>query len=160
MVPIVLLAILTSTPLLASVAGITPDSPLYFLDLLWDQIRLAVAKLMGPKAYASTLASIVKERVAEFELMKERNETALAERTMIMAMAEMKALEKVCEENPSCSMYANETAHFVEHFVKGKDRMSEAVKEVAKDVAESVHHTARGCSACNRTCSGCHGSSG
>lgn len=57
----------TETPTNLVNAGVTPDSPLYFLDKLIENIQLALAKT--PEAKAALLTAISQERLAESEAL-------------------------------------------------------------------------------------------
>ena len=55
------------TPINPVSAGVTPDSPLYFLDKLIESIQLALTKT--PEAKAALLTAISQERLAEIEAL-------------------------------------------------------------------------------------------
>ena len=57
----------TETPTNPVSAGLTPDSPLYFFDKLFENIQLALAKT--PEAKAALLTAISQERLAEIEAL-------------------------------------------------------------------------------------------
>ena len=70
-----LMVFLTATLALPSDPGITPDNPLYFLDLLFDEVKMFIASLQGAEALAKVKTEVLNERLAELYVMATENKT-------------------------------------------------------------------------------------
>ena len=69
-----LIVLLAITPVMAD-PGITPDNPLYFLDLFFDELKMFIASLQGVEALARAKAEVLNERLAELYAMATANKT-------------------------------------------------------------------------------------
>ncbi|GEM_PF-2228951 len=76
--------------------GITPDSPLYFLDRLFE--ALMVSLTFDPAKKAELRLRIAEERLAELQVMKQKNETEKVVELSIEYAEELEEAEKELEE--------------------------------------------------------------
>jgi len=100
-------------------AGITPDSPFYFVDEVIEDINLAVRKGEDKADYALKVAE---EKVAEAKLMVEKNKSAETEK----ALKKANNVSKIVEQEVSPDM-GNET----------NERM-ESIKKILKEMEEQI----------------------
>jgi len=92
---------------LAASAGVTPDSALYFLDSMWDKMKLWMASWGGPEAFANASLSVLRETRAEEILMALRNNTAA------MATAQSRFEDVKSQTLNAVSQLRNETTRAV-----------------------------------------------
>lgn len=74
-------------------AGITPDSGLYGLDVLFDNLRIAMTINSFEKA--KLRIEIAEERIAEMKLMSESNKLEALDRARIEQEIQMNEIEKI-----------------------------------------------------------------
>jgi len=133
--------------------GITPDNPLYFLDVLLDDLQEWIASLQGPEMLAAVKARVLEERLSEAVVMAAQNKIDAMERALYYVNAKVRELEDLSYTCPECAticLHATEQAQKVleeciekcpEQARKGLENAKENVKrahERLKEVIKSV----------------------
>ena len=160
-------AMAQTTVIVTTNPGITPDNPLYFLDVLLDNLQEWLASLQGPEALTAVKIHILEERLAEAQAMAMQNKTDAMERAMYYANLKIKELEELSQTCPNCAqmcLHATEQAQKVleecikrcpEEAKKGLERSLEEVKKAHERIKERVGSvigsvpTAPACSHCS-----------
>lgn len=78
-------------------AGITPDSPLYFLDLLGDDIALALTSTANERALLSL--EIAEERLSEFEEMSKKGDAKSITKARVQHEERLQEVELIVQQN-------------------------------------------------------------
>ena len=113
---VVLVTATTTAPIPTAKAGlITPDNPLYFLDQLWDNVYVWVMEHISPMAGLQAMKSVIEERIAEAELMAQKNETGLAMLALADAEHYLNMSADLVAHHPELMPMFNETMRMVKH---------------------------------------------
>jgi hypothetical protein len=94
-------------------AGITPDSPFYFIDEVIEDINLAVKKGEDKANYALNIAE---EKVAEAKLMADKNKSTETERALTRATNISAIVEQ--EVSPDLENETNEKMEIIKRILK------------------------------------------
>ena len=124
---ILLIALLVTAPFAASEAGlITPDNPLYPLDLFIDWLEEQFAGLFGNDVKMSVILNHMRERLEEVNVSK--NNTAAMITALINLNAELQKIEDLSEKCSSICLEMVENATKV-----AEERIQEIMEKAPKE---------------------------
>lgn len=130
-------------------AGITPDSPLYVFDKLFEEIQIKMAS--DDKEQAKLFIKFAKERLAEGKSMEEKELKDLLEATLedyieLMGSAEEKVSIVILEEEESEDVKDIDNDDILEELEDASeidedmiDNIDEELKEKAKDKSDQAY---------------------
>ncbi len=127
--------------------GITPDSPLYFLDRLFEAI--AVSLTFDPAKKAELRLRYAEERLAELEVMKEKNKTEVIKELSIEYAEELeeaeKELEKAEKEGKNVTEIEVKLRNTTARHIEVLTRVYQEVPEEARPaILQAINMTAMG----------------
>ncbi len=109
-------------------AGITPDSPFYFLDVAFDNIRLAFA--FGHENKVRIGLEIAEERLAEMKVTKNKNKTTALSKARVEYEKDMQVV------NENILQTKNETRQDYRQRLQVHVQILQEVKESAPEAAQ------------------------
>jgi len=160
---IFLIATLQTAYVLPADPGITPDNPLYPLDVFFDDLMERLAALFGPDAEAGIKIAHLNERLAELYVMAAQNKTMEVEKVLYHINIKVMEIERLCQAYPRCAMACNATMEKAEKVLqkcleicpkearKGLETALENVKQVRKCLRGGWGEGCR-CGNCTHAC--------
>jgi len=115
-------------------AGISPDSGLYFLDVMFDELKVKLAS--GTVEKARIRLEIAEERTAEIEVMAKQNKLQDMEKAIAQERKEIKEIEKL-QEKMTEQEKVNTQQKFQKH-IMNMEQVKERVNEQAKKGIENA----------------------